>query len=111
MQIGDTLYHFDINRRIYTKPERGSGRVWGEIIYAEHFRPLKIVGETRQSWVLEYNHKVKKADPRKGGYYTAAQMADNLWVHDHKHKLRDLLDRATAEQLREIAKVLGYKAE
>ena len=107
MKIGDTLYHFDANRRRYTKPE--PGRSYGELIYSEHFTPRKIVGETRISWLMEYNGKANKADPRKGGYFTAEQMADDIWVKHHRHQIRDLLGQASADHLREIARILGYQ--
>jgi hypothetical protein len=108
MQIGDTLYNFDVNRRVYTKPENG----FGKIIYSKHFHPLKIIGETRMSWLLEHGYRAKKKgdDPMsRGGFYTAEEMADNIWVNDHRHKVRDLLDRAPAEQIRQVAAVLGYQ--
>lgn len=108
MQIGETLYYFDINRRHYSKPE--PGRSWGNLIYAEHFEPRKIVGENKVSWLLEHGGRANKKDPRKNGYFTAEQMADDIWVKNHRHRIRDLFDRTTAAQLREIAQMLGYQA-
>lgn len=109
MKIGDTLYYFNVNRRKYRKPE--PGRQYGTIIYAEHFEPMEIVGENKVSWLMKYGHKAPKKDPESKGYYTAQGMADNIWAHDHRHKLRDLLDRASPTELREVAKVLGYNAD
>jgi hypothetical protein len=110
MEVGDTLFHFDINRRVYDKPLAGTGRIFGTIIYREHFKPLKIIGETRQSWLLEFGYKAKKGDDpiKRGGFYTEVEMEDNIWTHDHRHKVRDLLDRASPTQLREVAEILGY---
>ena len=108
MRIGDTLYHFDVNRRVYSKPPAGSDRIWGDIIYAEHFKALKIVGETRVSWLLEHNYKVKK-DAIGTLFLTQEQMSDNIWSHHHRHKIRDLLDQANAAELRTIGGILGYQ--
>jgi len=109
MQIGDTLWQFDINRRVYSKPPPGE-RIFGSIIYREHFKPLKIIGETRQSWLLEHRYKAKKGDDPmiRGGFYTAEEMEDNVWIHDHRHRVRDLLDRAPPAKIREVAAILGY---
>lgn len=112
MQIGDTLYHFDINRRVYDKPPPESGRIFGTLVYAGHFKPLKIIGETSQSWLMEFNYKAKKkagGPLQRGGFYTAEEMADNIWMHEHRHKIRDLIDRASPTHLREVARILGYQ--
>lgn len=114
LKVGDTLYRYDVNRRVYSKPS--AGRAWGEIIYAEHFQPLKIIGETSRSWLLEHDWKASKAtlsspDARKfggRGFFTAEQMADDIWIHEHRHKIRDMLDRASPAQLRQIAEIVGY---
>lgn len=106
MKIGDTIYTFDINRRVYDKPGLG-----GSIIYREHFRPHVIVGETKLSWVTDRGGKAKKkaSTPReRGGFFTAEEVEDDVWQHSHRHRLRDLLDRADPKTLRKVADVLGY---
>jgi hypothetical protein len=104
-KIGDTLYHFNVNRRRYTKPTE-PGQIFGRLIYAEHFRPLKVIGETRVSWLLEHDYKAPKKGG--GGFYTEQQRDDAIWLNEHRHRIREILDRATADQLREVAKILGY---
>ena len=115
MKIGDTLYRFDGNRRVYRDRSPSGG---GGPIYREHFEPLKIEGENRLSWVLDGGWKVNKKS-LKGeaasfsyggrGFFTAEQMEDDIWQHDHRYRIRDLFDRCSPEQLREIAKLLDYQ--
>ena len=52
LQVGDTIWYFDTNRRVYPPPE--PGRIWasGGPIWREHWRPVQITGETSRSWVL-----------------------------------------------------------
>ncbi len=120
LKIGDVLYHFSENRRVYA-PGGGSP------IYREHFEPHTIVGETKLSWLvapwknapLDRCTKVSKKDMSSArshtfgsrGYFTAEGMEDDIWQHSHKHKICDLINRtATANQLREIAKIINYEA-
>jgi hypothetical protein len=111
IKIGDTLHHFDTNRRQYTAP--APGREWGDLIYAEHFTAHVIVGETTGAWIVESGYgrpqKVGRRLIGKGVWFTDAGKADHLWVYSHRYKLRELLDRATADQLRAVADVLGYR--
>ena len=109
MKIGDTLYYFDINRRRYAKPE--PGRIFGDLIYAEHFEPREIIGENKVSWLMPYGGKANKKDPKKSGYYTAEQMADAIWLKEHRHKIRNMIERASADQVRAIAEILGYRSD
>lgn len=116
LKIGDTIYRFDVNRRKYSPPPPGSGRIWGDLIYREHFHALKIVGETRHSWVLEHNYKAKKSDlakPHLPGrtFHTEEQMEENVWRNTHRMKIVDWIQtHATTAQLKQIAEIIGYSA-
>jgi hypothetical protein len=116
MKLGDTLYRFDGNRRVYREGGAFGG---GGPIYREHFEPLKIVGENRMSWILERGWKVRKSD-LKGeaesfqyggrGFFTAEGMELDIWLHDHKHRIVAYIERqATPTQLKQIAELIGYK--
>ena len=110
MKIGDTLYHFDQNRREYAKPPAGSGRIYGNPIYSGHFSPMVIKGENRRSWLFDFGMKADKANPRKHNFFTAEQMADDIWIHEHRYELvRRVQDSRDAAALREIAKIVGYE--
>lgn len=120
MKVGDTLYRFDVNRRVYRKAE--NGRSTGSPIYSEHFEPRTIGGETKLSWLITDGYgivKVNKKTMRQasnngwGGWqwFTAEAMEDNIWLADHRHNIRNMLDNASASQLRQVAEILGYKAD
>lgn len=117
LKVGDTLYRFSANRRVYPKPGTFSGG--GAPIYREHFEPLKIIGENKVSWLLEQDWKASKRDLKSAasmqyggrGFFTAEGMEDDIWQHDHRYKIRDLFDRCSVDTLRQIASLLGYRAD
>ena len=111
LKIGDTLYNFDGNRRSY-KPGMGGGP-----IYEKHFEPVKIVGETKQSWVMNlYQTKVNKKTLASvckfadRGYLTASAMDADIWMHEHRYKIVREVEKTGVEQLKEIARIVGYRA-
>lgn len=111
IKVGDTLYRFDGNRRVYDKAF-GSGP-----IYREHFEPMKIIGETPRSWVLEKNWKASKKDLKSAasmqyggrGFFTAEGMEDDIWQHEHRYKVSRLVEQASPATLKLVAKVVGYQ--
>jgi hypothetical protein len=62
-KIGDTIWLFDINRRVYA-PDKSGGPIW-----REHWRPVEIVSETSRSYVTKYGERC----PKKG-------RDPNVWV-------------------------------
>lgn len=112
LKIGDTLYYFDGNRRVYPRTKDGR-QMHGSPIYAEHYVPVKIVGETRVSWLLEYGWKASKRSVAGsvGPVLTKEAMEDDVWCSVHRFKIRDLFDRAPAPTVRRVADILGYKPE
>lgn len=118
IKVGDTLYRFDENCRVY--PEDAKGRRTGSPIYSKHFNGYAITGETPKSWLIDvYGRQVKvsKSELREAGrngygatlWYTAEGMADKIWMHDHGYKLAEYVRyKCTVDQLREIAKLIGY---
>ena len=117
IKVGDRLWRFDINRRVYN----GSG-MNSRIIYAEHFTPHTITGETVKSWLIAGDYgdaiRVSKSELReagKGGYgghqwFTDSGREDDIWRHVHRSKITDLVDRADPALLRKVAEVVGYQA-
>ena len=108
MKVGDTVYIFNENRRVY--PPAPKGHLWppGGPIYREHFRPVQIVGETKVSWILQYdNRKVNKKTLE--GIYTIEQVDDRCWKNDHAHKLLEYVrSNASVYQLKEIAALMNW---
>lgn len=120
MKVGDHLWHFDRDRRIYRRDE--NNRPFGGPIYREHFVQYTITGETKLSWLVEATHRVlfkinKKTLLASNGAYTAHSfftdkgMEDNIWVGDNRYKISRLIERASADQLMECAKILGFKED
>lgn len=124
LSVGSKLWKFDSNRRAYTKP--APGRLYGSIIFSEHFIEKEIVGESKTHWIvatpgtkrtavtrvadMPFNyHAVKKAivDDRSD-YYTDDGKAQKIWGHDHRGPLLRKLERLTDVELRAVAKSLGW---
>lgn len=107
--VGGTIWVFDLNRRFYTKPS--GGRLWGEPIWRRHWRPLKIVGETSRSWILESRQKVPKrgADPTVFAF-SEADIDRMEWVHYNAYRIADkVLRLRDYETLRKVADAIGYR--
>lgn len=117
-KVGDTIYKFDENHRVYRRDK--DGRAQGGPIYAEHFFPFVIQGETKHSWLTGYRgeEKVNKRTMRsagKGGFhghdwFTEEGKAGRIWLARHRHKIIRHLEHATEEQLRRVAEIVGYRA-
>lgn len=107
--IGSTIWIFDINRRVY--PPREKGRVSGAPIWREHWRPVKITGETSRSWLTEYGEKV----PKKGANphfvaFTREEIDRAAWVQDNRYRIvREIEGISDHDTLRKIAEVIGYQ--
>lgn len=121
MKVGDRIWRFDINRRIYRRDE--NNRATGGPIYREHFNPEIITGETNLSWLIQRSDgsvlaKINKKtlQTASGGFgrtsfFTDEGMEDEIWRNAHRYKISRLLDRASAAQLRECAKILDFKED
>lgn len=114
LKPGDTLYHFDGNRREYKRDE--ANRAIGGPIYEKHFDAYTIVGDTKVSWIMDrYDAKVNKKTLEsvcsfaERGYFTKSAMEADIWDHDHRHKIIREVERVGVDQLREIARIVGYQ--
>jgi hypothetical protein len=112
MKIGDVVYSFDLNHRVYAK-DPGSQFSSNGPIYREHFRQKYIVGEEGRSWLVsstpdgKYPSKVSKS---KAIFLTAAQVDADCWVDAHRHKVCDVLRSCTdADMIKTVAALIGYK--
>lgn len=114
--IGETLYIQDENRRLY-QDDAGNKTSTANIRYK--WRPFTVVGETRDSWVLEFGVKISKATwelraqrhPGLGRFaHTAEQMEDAIWRDTHRSAiLRAVQDTTDTPTLRQIAALLGME--
>lgn len=119
MKIGDSIWYFDENYRVYPPKEpgrlySGSGPIW-----REHWREIKVVGETSKSWIVGYDKaKISKKDVEAGTVnhhkwaLSQAQIDDLEWVQRHRYKISRHLDGIyDPGTLRQVAALIGYEAE
>lgn len=114
LKIGDVLFNFNGNRRVYNQPKSG-GYASGGPIYEKHFAEATIVGETKNSWVMSlYETKVNKKTLQSStkyadhGYFTKSGMEADIWLHEHRYRIAKLVESAGVEQLKEIARIVDY---
>lgn len=111
-KIGDTVYQFDVNRRVYKKD--AAGHSTGGPIYREHFRPYVIVGEDKRSWILDTPERSWAGEPfpgkvAKAKVLTADEMDADCWRHDHRYQLSQAISRCNdVAILKQIAALVGY---
>lgn len=112
-KVGDKVWVFDQNHRVYPKKPNGSP-LGGGPIYREHFREREITGETSRSWVLSSGLKVPKTggDVRGAVYMTRQAVEDAVFMNAHRWRIEEAVGRVLdATLLRQIAALVGYKAE
>lgn len=117
LKVGDTIYKFDENHRVYRR--NADGRATGGPIYSEYFRPHIIAGETKLSWLSgprgedKINKKtMKEAGRGSHGYqwHTKASMEDHLWSAIHRHEIIQRVQQASIDELKQIAALVGYSS-
>ncbi len=109
------VWVFDENRRIYRTNEKGES--YGSPIWREHWRKLKIVGETRVSWISSCGDRV----PKKGGRmrlssghfrdvsFSEADIDRQAWIAENRHRIADKIRFINDhDTLRRVAEVIGY---
>lgn len=109
LKVGDTVWVFDQNRRIYPKDRQG-GPIW-----SEHWRPEKITGETSRSWIIGNHAWTQKKLPKKGAApfrvaYSQEEIDKAAWVHDNRYRLSHEIDRCEDyDTLKKVAELVGYR--
>lgn len=117
VKVGDSIWYFDENRRVYPPGKGLGGPIW-----REHWREMFIVGETKQSWIVSHSPvtgytswKLAKRDFKQGrtpqDWALSQEDIDELaYCHDHARRIGDLVARMkNAEVLREVAALVGYE--
>ena len=107
-KVGDTVWVFNENRRIYARDEKGKS-LGGGPIWREHWEKGEILSETSRSWVLRYGEKVPKKghDPRKYAF-SLADIEDQAFVHENRYRISMAVSRNTdAAKLRTIDLILS----
>lgn len=88
VQIGDTYYMFDGNRRVYKERKLGESYHIGGPLYRGHFGPVKVTGETSRSWIMGDGRKISKSKPWSL-LHTAEMVDDRVWAHENRGRLID----------------------
>lgn len=101
IKIGDALYRFDRNHRVYARD--ATGRANGAPIYAEHFERGEVIGETKLSWLCRIAHGERKVNKKtmlesvpgwsSHRWYTEAQKDDAIWIKENRHHLAERVAR------------------
>lgn len=115
LKIGDTIWEFDINRRIYPQGRKMLGG--GPPLYSEHFISATITGETAQSWLIESSGRTRKVNKKTmlqaNGIYTpiswhtTESMGDDIWIHENRHVLSSKVGvERDVSKLKRIAAIL-----
>ena len=92
----------------------------GMTIYRIHSREFyTVAGETSRSWLLrrdgqrswEADTEIPKRELPGGWTLSRSEWEDAEFAINHRWKIRDCVLRVTPQQLRQIADIIGYKAE
>lgn len=113
MQIGDTLYIQDENRRLY-QDDQGNETNTPNARYK--WRPFKIIDETKSSWILEFGLKASKdtlelrthRQPGLGRFaHTTDQKEDQIWREMHAAAIYRAVQSCDTAMLRKVAALFG----
>lgn len=117
MKVGDIVYVFDLNHRVYPEKKDNNAYSGSGPIYREHFVKRQIVGETTRSWLVafegaaadaHYATKHAKKEPRNG-LHTLEQVTEQVYIHDHSYRIQDAIKHVDYATLRKIAELINYK--
>jgi hypothetical protein len=102
------IWIFDENRRVYAKRDGLSGGP----IWREHWVKHSVVGETTRSWILSNGRKIAKSQkPTSKIAFSESQIDDLEWAKVHMWKIRDRVERASPDELKQIAAIVGFSWE
>ena len=124
MKVGDTVWVFDENRRVYPpRDEQGRAHLGGPI-WRGHWVEQTVVGENKTSFFvgraphgfdpkrLSWHRRILKRDLRDGTLRGVVRSLEELeklvWMHDNRHELIDRVRRCEDHAvLVEVARLLA----
>lgn len=115
--VGQRVWFFDTNHREYEPAAEGEIFSKGGPIFEKHFREFKVMGIEGRSYLIDslggWRRKISfvQAEAERGLWYSDEGKLDRIWEEGHRYKVIRKVERATAAQLREIAKIVGYEAK
>ena len=115
LKVGDAVWIFDINHRVYAKSAEDIARHGRGPIWREHWVKHTITGETSRSWLCGPSWKPDAIKvPKKGASaYSVAFSEEDIerraWIERHARELGEHVSRSQDYALlRHIADLVGY---
>lgn len=107
-KVGDPVWVFDENRRVYAKDKDGKSNGGGPI-WREHWEKSEIVSETSRSWILRYGIKVPKNGHNSTRFaFSLACIEEQAFVHENRYRISMEVSRSNdAAKLRTIDAILS----
>ena len=115
LKVGDKVWIFDSNRRVY-QDDKGNKlkRCW----YKGYFVEREIEGETKQSWIINYQGEIKvnkktlryKAEYGKDGkLHTSEEEIDReCWINDNHYEIKEKVGQCNDyDKLKRIELILS----
>ena len=119
VKVGDTVYYYNANHRIYEDDQGNKTHGPNERLM---WIPIKIVGETPQTFLVEMDGYINKVTGElKGRYYGSARygwsivltkqgVEDTLWLRTERYKMSDMVKDCTdVNKLKQIQSILEAK--
>ena len=113
VKIGDPVWVFDINHRVYRKGPDGRS-LGGGPIWREHWVRKEITGETSRSWVVGRGGYDTLKIPKKGPVslnicFSEEEIDRRAFCEENAHRISDKVLRCRDyETLKKIADLLQY---
>lgn len=109
VKVGDNVWVFDINRRVYRRSE--NGKAIGGPIWKEHWVKRTIISETSRSWIIDCGVKITKKNAQNV-CYSLEEIERRAFVHDNQYKISEAVKRVgDYDLLIQIAKLINYKTD
>jgi hypothetical protein len=116
LKIGDSVWIFDENRRVYSKDGGG----WSNPIWREHWREHFVIGETSRSWLVGLTKDSKPTSGsvikiQKASHYNAkiaysqAEIDEHDWARSNRYYIAQRVEWSSPATLRKIAELIGYE--
>ncbi len=110
IKIGDTIWVFDQNHRVYVDD---NGNKTSGPNYRHYWTERKVVGETSHSWLIGWEHnptKISKKNLRDGELNICLNMEEveeKVWLDQNKYPIVRMLQRCKDPEIfRTVEKLL-----
>jgi hypothetical protein len=101
------VWVYDINCRVY-RQDPVTKRSYGSPIYREHWREVRVIGETARSWLTSCRKKI----PKSGGSGISFSLEDveqRSYMAEHAYHIgRKVGECRDYNTMKQIAEIIGY---